>query len=241
MDVSGLRRDGDKVKACIKELPDGSLIATKRLRVHIPTRFEDVDLAVISTDIHTVGLFSIITDEGLYAVMNVNAMVQLKPSAINTVKINEVTYYEFTFEAGSVFCPTTDLVKNDVITYYIFEEIFTKGNVPYYLGYDDLGNIFDTAIQHAGTAAGSNKSVMDIIASIIARDPKNPYQQYRHVVKDRSTLFTNPPMFVPLDAIQFTATNTTAKLAGAYMQEGVVSALVNPSKQKERIEDLLTR
>lgn len=241
MDISKLIRDPSKVHAVLKELPDNSLVALKRVRIYIPQRFEERDLASISNEIYICGIYAIVTDEGFYGVSTINAMVRIQPSSINTVKVDGDNYYEFIFNPGSVVIPDLNLVKNDVLTYQIFDEMFAKGRVPWYVSYDDLGGIYETADKHAGVGIGRNREVIELIASIVARDPSNLYQMYRHAIKNRGTLLTNPPEFVPLDAIQYTATNTTAKLAGAYMADGVVSALVNPSERQERIESYLVR
>lgn len=241
MDISKLIRDPSKIHASLKELPDNSLVALKRLRIYIPQRFEERELASISNEIYICGIYAIVTEDGFYGVSLVNSMVRIQPSVINTIKVDGDSYYEFVFDAGSTVIPDLNLVKNDVLTYLIFDEFFAKGRVPWYVSYDDLGSIFDTASKYAGTNVGENREVIELITSIVARDPKNRYQMYRHVIKDRGTLLSNPPAYVPLDAIQFTATNTTAKLAGAYMADGVVSALVNPSERVERIEGYLVR
>ncbi len=69
--------------------------------------------------------------------------------------------------------------------------------------------------------------MIDIIASIIARNPDDRHDSHRHMVKSRDDLIRKPPVFVPLNAdAQHTATNTVAA-TDAYMVDGVVSALVN--------------
>lgn len=241
MDIRHFTRDAGRIHACLKELPDNSLVALKRLRLYIPTRFEERDLAIISNEILICGIFALVNDDNFYCISTVNAMIRISPTVINTVKIEGESYYEFIFEPGSTVIPNLDLLKDDVVTYYIFDEFFAKGRVPWYIGYDDLGSIFDTSSKHAGVSFGNNREIIELITSIVARDPDNRYQMYRHVIKDRGTLLNKPPTYVPLDAIQFTATNTTSKLVGAYMADGVVSALVNPSERQERIESLLTQ
>lgn len=241
MDVTKLVRDASKIHACLKKLPDNSLVTTKRLRIYIPIRFEERNLASIGSDVFIVGIYAIVTDDGFYGVAKTNAMIHITPSAINTVKVDGDDYYEFVFNPGSTVISNLSLVKNDVVTYYIFDEFFAKGRVPWYIDYDSLGSIFDSAAKHAGVNFGKNKVIIELIASIIARDKKDRYIMYRHVVKNLADKLKNKPDFIPLSAIQFTATNTVTKLAGAYMSDGIVSALVNPSERVERVESLLTR
>lgn len=241
MDITKLVRDPSKIRAQLKELPDGSVVCTSRMRIYVPQRFEERNLASISAEVYICGIYAIANDEGYYGISTVNAMMRISPTSINTIKINGDGYYEFTFEPGSTVIASTDLVKSDTLTYYIFDEIFAKGQVPWYIGYNDLGTIFETAGKHAGVSLSDNREVIELIASIISRNPDNRYLSYRHIVKDQTTVMTKPPAYISLDTIQYTATNTTAKLAGSYMAEGVVSALINPSTRVERIESILTK
>lgn len=241
MDVSKLIRDSKRVKACLKELPDNTVVALKPLKLYIPARFEERELASIGNEIYVIGVFALVTEDGFYSVSKVNAMMRIAPSSINTVRIDGDVYYEFSFRAGSTVIADMNLVKNDVITYFIFEEFIAKGKVPWYIDYNDLGGLFATSKKYAGVNIGESHEVIELIASIIARDPKNLYRQYRHSIKDAKSIVTDPPTYVPLGAIQYTATNTVTKIAGSYMSDGVVSALVNPSTRPERIESLLTK
>jgi len=111
--------------------------------------------------------------------------------------------------------------------------------VPWYLDYNDLGHIFDTASSHAGANVGTNPEVTELIVSIIARNSKDRTQYYRSCINSLEELKTNPPVFISMKSVPYAATNTTNKLAGSYFGEGVVSALVSPSEKRERIENLL--
>jgi hypothetical protein len=53
--------------------------------------------------------------------------------------------------------------------------------------------------------------------------------------------FTKPPTFIPFRSPIYGATNTTAKLIGAYFDDSINSALVNPSEKVEGVESLLRR
>jgi hypothetical protein len=64
---------------------------------------------------------------------------------------------------------------------------------------------------------------------------------YRHQFKDTKQLTDKPPEIIALRSVQDGASNTTAKLMGAYLDEGINSALVDPAERLERVEDLLRR
>lgn len=241
MQIAQLRRDSAAVHANLHELPSGAVVTTKACKIYVPVRFSERGLAELGVETYVVGLFPIVMEEEFYAVCMVNAMLQIKPTSMLRVKIQGIDHYEFSFDAGSVIIADTKLVKNSNITYYLFDEVLSKGRVPWYLNYDDLGNIFDTAKKHADANVGHNKEITHLIVSMIARDKKDRTRYYRSVIQDKSELVTNPPVFIPLRSVVYGATNTVNKLAGSYFNDGTVSALVSPATRVEPIEAILRK
>ena len=241
MDPRKLPRNAKAVLAGIQQLEDGRVVAKKEIRIYIPTRFAERDLASIGIDTHIVGIYSITVDNAAYGVSLINAMIRIEPTSTMKVSLDEDEYYEFYFEPGATVFSSVDLVKNDILVYKIFDEIVSKGHAPYFLEYDDLGNLLATAKKHAGANIGMNPEVMELIASMVSRNQKNRLEYYRHTIQNRDELKTNPPLFVALRSVSDSATNTTNKLGGSYFEEGLTSALVNPTERVERIEDLLRR
>jgi len=241
MNPKQLVRDAGRIHSVLKELPDGRLITTKGCKIQIPVRFEERNLASIGIETTIVGIYAIIVDDTFYAVSVVNAMMRIEPTSTNVINVLGDEYYEFVFEPGSTVISSLDLVMTDTLTYRIYDEIISKGRVPWYLGYTEMGKIFDTAKEHAGANIGANQEVTELIVSMISRDPNDRTKYYRQVVKDMTDLSKNPPAFIPLKSVQFGATNTTNKLAGAFFHDGLVSALVTPADRTERIESILRR
>jgi hypothetical protein len=241
MDLKSLVRDSAKIHSCMQELPDSRLVALKPVKIYVPVRFAERGLAEIGIDTYIVGIYAITTEDKYFAVSNINAMVRIEPTSTMRIKIEGVDYFEFYFEKGSTIISTVNLVKNDVLVYKIYDEIISKGRVPWYLTYADLGHLFDTAYYHAGAHIGKNSEVTELIISMIARNPKNKAEYYRTLVNSPDDLLNKKPAFIPLRSVTYAATNTTNKLAGSYFGTGVVSALVSPSERVERLESLLRR
>lgn len=232
-------RNPELVKKSLVEQSDGSVVTKTGCKIYIPERFQDRFLAEIGNYTKVIGLFAIVVGDKDYSVCNVNSMVEIKPSSINRTKFNQEDYIEFVFDPGSIVIATLDLVQQDVLLYRIYDELFSKGNVPWYINYEDLGNIFDTAKEFAGSHIGKNPEVTQLLVSLISRDPTNREKYYRTVVESFKDLNDKPPAFIPLKSVSYAATNTTNKLAGSYFSVGVVSALVSPSDRVERIEEIL--
>lgn len=241
MDIKKLIKNPSKIHECLVELPDGRLITKKQLKIYIPARFEERNLASFGIDIHIVGIYAIVLDDTYYGISLVNASIQIEPTSTMKVDIDEVSHYEFTFEPGSTVMSSVNLVKSDTLVYRIYDEIIAKGHVPWYLGYTELGKLFDTAKYHAGANIGLNHEVTELLVSLISRDPKNRHTYYRKVVQSLDDITKKPPAYISLRSVTYAATNTTNKLAGSYFTDGVVSALVSPSSRVEKVESLLRR
>lgn len=239
MDIKSLIHDAEKVKPYFRELGDGSLIAAKALKIVIPSRFAERSLAEIGMETHICGIAGIVVEEKWYAVFLVNAMLRIEPTSTLKIMIEDDEYYEFSFDAGAVVMPTTQLVKTDTLVFRIYDELIAKGRAPWYMGYDELGKLFDTAKSFAGANIGENHEVTELLISMIARDPQDRTKYYRQTVKSREDLIKRPPVIIALRSVQYSATNTVNKLAGSYWQDALTSALVSPSERVERIESLL--
>lgn len=233
----GLKRDASKVTPSLKKQGD-AVYATGPCRIYIPKRFETAAMAEIGESITFVGIYAIAVGD-YYAVDIIPALITTAPININVVKVDEVEYYEFEYDKGSEVISNTKLVQNKLLMYSIDSEIYAKGRVPGYLGYEDMAKLFDRSGEFGGMRLGANKAVMAMIAMTVARSAKDGVTFYRHVVKDKADLVTNPPTYVALRNIGITASNTTAKLLGSYFDKGLTSALINPSDRNEGIEDLL--
>lgn len=237
MDITKLVRDRRQVSAAVKIVGDAA-VAVKDLRILFPVRFEEHQLATVGATVHVVGHYVGIVDDTFYSPCSVNAMMPLSPTSISRLTLDGADYYDLFFAKGSEVIPNVNLVKRDVLTYFIYNEFVAAGKVPWYMNYLDMCMLFESALIHAGAAIGKNQEVIELIMSMIARDPKNITLYYRHTIETLDDVFNRPASFIPLRSI-LGATNTTSRLAGSYMTEGIISALNNPSDKEERIEKLL--
>ena len=240
MDISLFTRDATKVHQDLVEQKDGSVITKSGCKIYIPSRFTERGLAAAGSIVNTVSIYAISVGN-YYGVSAAPVTVGLTPSSTNIVTFDESDYLEFSFDPGSVVFPSTELVRDDTLLYKIFDEIIAMGYSPWYLNYEDMGKLFTESAYYAGPALGSNNSILELIASSIARDPDNLNQYYRQGLSSLEQVKSRPPEFIALRNIQLGATNTTAKLLGAYFDEGLTAALVNPSTRNERVEDLLRK
>jgi hypothetical protein len=127
------------------------------------------------------------------------------------------------------------------LLYNVYNEFIAKGSIPWFFNYRDLGGLFEHSGKYSGTVLGANHIIHEMVAATISRDPDKLNNQYRHRLNSLSDLEGTKPTVIKLNSVAYNATNTTAKLIGAYYEEGVVSALINPSTTAEPIESILRR
>ncbi len=233
-----LMRDAARVHSYLKELPGGQLFTTKACKIQVPEHFISRGLGEVGVDTYVYGIYALIFEDGVYAVSNINAMIPITPSKILTTKIKEVPYYEFYFEENSVIIPDLNLVRSDGLIYTVFDELIFHGKIPWYFNYEDVGKLFSSAKKHSNSGVAQSYETIELIASMLAREHNNRTKYYRTSVQDEKDLKVAPD-YVPLMSVFYSATNTLNKLAGNYFTDGLVSALVTPTKETERIETIL--
>lgn len=241
VDPKKLERNPAKVKAILSETKGGSIVTSKPCKLYIPTRFQEKQLAFVGSEILVLGIYALVVEDKYYAVSLTNAMMRIEPATINTVLVDDNEYYEFVFEAGDTVIANRNLVQTNTLPYHINDEIIAKGRIPWYLNYEDLGSLFDSASRYAGVSLGANDAVLEMIASAIARSPEDPRVFYRQYIKDKKQINEDAPTFIAFRNISYGATNTTAKLMGSYFETSLTSALVNPAEKVEDIEEILRR
>jgi hypothetical protein len=241
MDFRKLIRNPDRVLECLRELEDTSVVAIKPVRIYIPTRFAERNLASVGADTWIVGICATVTEDGFYSTSLINAMWRIEPTSTEKVVFDEDEYFEFYFEPGARVISTTNLVKTDTLVYRIYDEIISKANIPWYINYVDLGRLFNTAKYHAGTNVGENNVITEMIVSIIARNELDRHVGFRNSLFTIEDMETMIPAYVPMRSVTYAASNTTNKLAGNRFADGLVSALNTPTTRVEALEDLLRR
>jgi hypothetical protein len=239
MDFSKLKRDPKKVHSAL-DVKGDTIKAKRKVSIVIPERYKEKGLIREGNEVVILGIHAYVVDDQYFGISLTNAMMPITPSSSNLIYIGEEQYMVYSFEAGETVCPNRNLVQTATIPYEIFDELVSKGNTPVYLNYLDLAMLFDSAKRKAGADLSTNHAIMEMINASRARNPKDKAKYYRHTLKSQAD-FKNGPSMIPLRSVQYGATNTVAKLIGAYWDEGLTSALVNPSERSEQIEEILRK
>lgn len=236
------KRNAEAVLSQLVENNSGQVVCKTDCRIQIPTRFSEtaVGLAEIGINTYTYGMFAIIrNDTNEYAVCNIAALVELNPFKVSLVTIDEVDYHEFYFEAGQVVIENTSLVKRDLLMYNIMDEIIFKGKIPWYMDYEDLGKMFDTAKYHANSNVGQNLETIEFITSMVTRSKQDRSKYIRAVGNSFKDFSLDKIEYVPLKSVFYSVNSTVNKLIGSYFTDGVTSALVKKTDKVQKIESIL--
>lgn len=230
-----MKRDAATIKQQLQETKSNQLITKVPCIIEFPKRYVERNMAEIGIENYVFGIYALIMGD-TYAVSVIPASIKTTPYRISEVERDGVVYYNFHYEAGNVLIENTYLVRRDVQVYSIMEEFFLKGNVPWYLDYEDLGKILDLAKYHADSDAGQNYAVIEALTAYVGRSSNNRAIQYRHSKKDQKS---NVSFIGIYGNVFYAAPGTVNKLAGSYFDDGVVSALTQPSTEVSHVEKLL--
>lgn len=229
-------RNPSAIHKSLKVSESEAMIALRPLEIHIPVRFTECGLATIGLDTTTYGAFALVDEVGNYGVVNICGMFKLNPSRTTKTTIDEKDYYVLGFEQGDMVFRNINIVKTAKFLFDVMDEFLFRADVPWYFSYDDRSKIFDTAVEFAGSAVGESLEIIELFNSITARNPKDLTKYYRTLTNDKNRPL---PANVGLKSVQYSATNTTNKLSGAYFSQGVVAALVTKTERTEKMEALL--
>lgn len=241
MDIDKLIRDPKKIHSDLEYTKDDKIITKTGCKIIIPERYQLIDLANLETDIYIIGIFCIIIDDKYYGVSKVPSMMKILPASISTIKIDNENYLEFVFHKGEIVVDNIKLIKNINLLYPIFKEFVSNGNVPWYINYEDFGSLFELSQKYTGRRLGANNAIFEMIVAVISRNSRDLTKSYRYGIKNLSDIHTDPPTVIKIGNVTYGATNTTAKLIGGYWEDGLVSALINPTDKVEPIENLLRK
>lgn len=240
MDASQFKRVPETAPNDLQLVGNERYITRKGCSLYVPARYRDVGLLNVGAETYILGMLAYVVGN-TYSAMRIPAMFRSEPSRLNTVTFNEVSYIELVYEPGDIVIANKDIVQDDALLYELYSEFFAKGYIPWFFNYFDIGRIFSESPYYTGVRLGANHAILEMLAATISKAPNKPTQFYRQFVEKIDDVEKKPPFIIKLSSVSYGATNTTAKLIGSYFQEGIVSALVNPSDRVEPIEDLLRR
>lgn len=241
IDISKFKRNPDKIRKLFKTVGD-STVATDNFKVMFPVRFVDKGLCSLDRITKVVGYYAIINESNDYAIVNIPAFQDLKPGKITLATIggknnNKDTYIVLSFFKDEVFLVNNSIVKDSNNLFNIVNEFFIKGNVPWYIDYEDLSNMLIETNKYTGVSAANNPLVFEVLTSIIARDSFHPKDLYKDgLLKNKNN---SRPTYIGLSDIYLSYDDTGSRLVGSYFGQGLTNAIVDPETKTSESSKLL--
>lgn len=237
MQSDNLIRDAARVRTHWKITTKDEMVAIKPVKIYIPARYRQSDMAIFENEKSFMGIFAMVVDDTYYGVSLVSSFIRSEPTAINDVIIDDEDYIELYYDPGARIMTNVNVPKVDSFLYRISDEFDAKGKIPWFMSYEDLGKLFENSGYYNGRQIGYNPQVNEMIAATISRDPDDVKKYFRQ--RQMGAADGSKPTVIPLRAVSYGATNAIAKLMGPYFDENVTSTLVSPGQRVENIERLL--
>lgn len=224
INIKNLKHNPKAINNVLKQTSD-LVLAKDDLMVLFPAKFINKELAIVGSTVRVVSILCIIDSKNNYAVMTAPIYSELTPDKIDDTVIDGELYKVLHFPEDSVFMNGTKLVMSDNFLYDLFDMFYTKGEIPFYLDYENASEIFLESKKYCGNNIGGNSCLFEIITAIVGRNDKNKTEYWRHVLNQKKKgceLY-----YVGLSDIYYAFDNTGSKLIGAYFEQGLVNAVSN--------------
>lgn len=233
-DVKKLKRNPDKFKNSFVKT-DTITIVDQDLYVMFPSRYIKRELAFINTDyVRVLGIYVIIDKEDNYCIVRSPIFQEMKPTSVDSATVFNTDYCVLEFMKDDVFLLNNDLLVSDNFIYDVFDEFFIKGNIPWFLSYNDISKLFEDGKKYCNTTIGDDPIIFEILSSVISRCKLDKTIYFRQDTKSGID-------YVGLNDIRYGFNNTGARLIGGYFKDGIVSAIVDPEKQTTKTSEILRK
>ena len=212
-------RDPSILKKFRQDKPGGQVIFTGgTCIVKILEKFESYGCLSVADTVKTIGVFDMEVD-GVTSGMFLVGMIEMVPSDIETIEENGKKIVKLTFHNGDVFMRTTNVVVEEKNAYYVWMLYIKYGNTMAAMSYEDQATLFDRVAATCGISFPVDHVVYEV--AFRNTDMRGPYQR------------------INLSDVAHASRSTSARIIGAYFNDGVNAALVRPNQSSSMIEDML--
>lgn len=224
--------DIDRFFTPVKE----SLVFSGRdqLVVRISERLKGKGFLKLGDPVQSLGIMDLEIDGQYRSSLHLLAMITMRPSVIDTETIDEVRYVTLTFFPGDTFLESRTVVQNPAVVPALWEEFVDMGRIPPHMTYDSLIWLFDSAGPVAGVSLGIDHAIFEMIYAHNARSKKDPFTFFRH-----TSMASTDFLQIPMNRVGVSTDSTTARLVGAYLDQGLLSAVLRTETEPSEFEDLL--
>ena len=226
-------RDPSILKKFRQDKPGGPVIFTgDTCIVKILEKFESFGCLAIADTVKTIGVFDMWVD-GVLTGMFLVGRIEMIPSETDTVEEDGNRFVQLTFHKGDTFMVTTNTIAEENIAYYVWLTYIKYGNVMKAMTYEDQATIFDRIKKTCGISFPVDHVVFETVFAHLSRDVNDLSIPYRN------TQMKDDFRRINLSDMAHASRSTSARVIGAYFNEGINAALTKPSADNSMIEDML--
>lgn len=238
MEPSKLKRNQLLSRKALRELEDGSVIATRPLVGYIPNRFVETSLASVTDTVTSIGVIGFVdpkTEE--FFSMYLQTLFTLMPSNMGEENVNGERYLTMEFEEGDVVIKSLSSIQNANLNFMFFREFCWLSKLPWYTDYTKVRTTFDRAGMITGRGVGSSPTVFRILTSLNERDPDDPTKPYRY---SKAIAQGRDPLVIGLNNGSLLIDGTFNRMIGGYDQENLIMAVLEEDT-KVTTEELIIK
>lgn len=240
LNLNNLKKNKETIKQSFQLVKDKTF-TNRNLSVLFPELFLSKNLAVIDSFVETVCIFVILDENNNYAVTVAPVKQKFFPDRISKININDQVYVKMDFLKGSAFFTNNNAIMTQSFLYDLFETFFLLGKIPWYIGYEELSDLLIDTKKYNGSSIGNDPMIVQLLTSVITRVKGDENEYYRHVVKSKNDLNKYKTTYKGLNDVYYSLDSTSSKIIGGYLEDGIINAIMDPSKNITPIEKILTK
>ena len=221
-------RNDKKIQKMLVE-KDDTMEITEPLFILFPERFIAKEMAKIANKIEVIGAFMIMNNDHEYTVMSLPNLIQLSPTTIETIQLNDIPYVLMGFKDIMISSMGILFEANTIVT--VINEFIVKSNVPFYFNTTDLFKLLNKSAITTPTNITKNTIVSELLTSLVVKgvdiSSTARSQLSREDMDDIEKI-----RILGLENISGLG-NNISKIMGNYFNLGLTSALVDDGANEE--------
>lgn len=226
--VKGLKRDPKYIQSLITTKGE-KIYCKEKCIIEYPAWYENKGMGGSGEEVSLYGIFTIIVGDK-YSVSLIPTLMTSSPIDVSEIERDGVVYKQLKFGNGDPIINNKRVVKYVLKTYDFFETFFMRAKIPWFIEYEDLVSCMDNLVKYAGSDVGKSFVANELITSFVSRSARDKGVYYRQVDG------TGEISYVDLMNVYHSVTSTVGKLAGNYLQDSIVSALVQKNEGETKLE-----
>lgn len=229
-----------KVESVKQEDGTVVILAKEQLHVHIPKYYENLNVATFGERVVTMGIFAIIDANGVYTTSLAPSLVVMEPTVVGSINIQDLEYYDLTFEKGDKLIVDTRIAKEAAFIYRSYAMFISAGYIPWFIDDILLSELFINMDYFTEKKYSPYSSIIELTISAMTRSPDNIDETYRHYLNTlKEGTKPKPPAFIALRNFAITANSKLNKFMGSHFEEGLTGALTSATYEPTVLEQVL--